>query len=131
MNFHIILKTLVCGAFAVSFLSSASAQGTPTKLDSIGQQTPIVSKSEQKKSKAAKTDMTMKGMDMKGMKMGGDSANKAVENGYYTCPMHPEIHKDQPGNCPICGMTLMYKKVDKDTTTMKNMDQKTMKKEKN
>ncbi|MDM5263368.1 heavy metal translocating P-type ATPase [Sulfurovum sp. XTW-4] len=24
----------------------------------------------------------------------------------YTCPMHPEIIKDGPGNCPICGMSL-------------------------
>jgi Cu+-exporting ATPase len=24
----------------------------------------------------------------------------------YTCPMHPEIREQQPGNCPICGMTL-------------------------
>jgi Cu+-exporting ATPase len=24
----------------------------------------------------------------------------------YTCPMHPEIQLDHPGNCPICGMTL-------------------------
>ncbi|MFL6505481.1 MAG: copper-transporting P-type ATPase [Candidatus Udaeobacter sp.] len=24
----------------------------------------------------------------------------------YTCPMHPEIREDRPGNCPICGMTL-------------------------
>ena len=24
----------------------------------------------------------------------------------YTCPMHPQIRKDAPGNCPICGMTL-------------------------
>ncbi|UPT78460.1 heavy metal translocating P-type ATPase [Sulfurovum sp. XGS-02] len=24
----------------------------------------------------------------------------------YTCPMHPEIIKDQPGSCPICGMSL-------------------------
>ena len=24
----------------------------------------------------------------------------------YTCPMHPEIIRDAPGNCPICGMTL-------------------------
>jgi Cu+-exporting ATPase len=28
---------------------------------------------------------------------------EAVE---YTCPMHPEIVRDHPGNCPICGMTL-------------------------
>lgn len=25
----------------------------------------------------------------------------------YTCPMHPEIVSDQPGNCPKCGMTLV------------------------
>jgi Cu+-exporting ATPase len=24
----------------------------------------------------------------------------------YTCPMHPEIRQPQPGNCPICGMSL-------------------------
>jgi Cu+-exporting ATPase len=24
----------------------------------------------------------------------------------YTCPMHPEIEQDRPGNCPKCGMTL-------------------------
>jgi Cu+-exporting ATPase len=24
----------------------------------------------------------------------------------YTCPMHPEIVRDRPGSCPICGMAL-------------------------
>ena len=24
----------------------------------------------------------------------------------YTCPMHPQIRRPGPGNCPICGMTL-------------------------
>jgi P-type Cu+ transporter len=24
----------------------------------------------------------------------------------YTCPMHPQILQDRPGNCPICGMAL-------------------------
>ncbi len=24
----------------------------------------------------------------------------------YTCPMHPEIRRDRPGSCPICGMAL-------------------------
>jgi Cu+-exporting ATPase len=27
----------------------------------------------------------------------------------YTCPMHPQIVQDHPGNCPICGMTLELK----------------------
>jgi len=25
----------------------------------------------------------------------------------YTCPMHPEVIKDEPGSCPICGMDLI------------------------
>jgi hypothetical protein len=25
----------------------------------------------------------------------------------YTCPMHPEVIKDHPGNCPKCGMKLV------------------------
>ena len=24
----------------------------------------------------------------------------------WTCPMHPQIVRKEPGNCPICGMTL-------------------------
>jgi len=28
---------------------------------------------------------------------------------YYTCPMHPQIKLPQPGECPICGMTLVRK----------------------
>ncbi|HVW96182.1 MAG TPA: HlyD family efflux transporter periplasmic adaptor subunit [Mucilaginibacter sp.] len=27
----------------------------------------------------------------------------------YTCPMHPQVHEDHPGSCPICGMTLVKK----------------------
>ena len=26
----------------------------------------------------------------------------------YTCPMHPEVRQNQPGNCPKCGMTLEF-----------------------
>jgi len=32
------------------------------------------------------------------------SANAKVL--YYTCPMHPSVKADKPGNCPICGMEL-------------------------
>jgi Cu+-exporting ATPase len=28
------------------------------------------------------------------------------EGTVYTCPMHPEIRKTEPGSCPICGMAL-------------------------
>jgi len=31
---------------------------------------------------------------------------QAIPGTIYTCPMHPEIRQDDPGNCPKCGMTL-------------------------
>ncbi len=30
----------------------------------------------------------------------------------YTCPMHPEVQKTEPGKCPGCGMDLIPKKAD-------------------
>src|SRR4051794_3699859 len=29
-----------------------------------------------------------------------------AEGTIWTCPMHPQIRQDHPGNCPICGMAL-------------------------
>ena len=31
---------------------------------------------------------------------------KATPGAIYTCPMHPEIRRNGPGSCPICGMAL-------------------------
>ena len=28
-------------------------------------------------------------------------------NAYYTCSMHPQVHEEHPGNCPICSMKLI------------------------
>jgi Cu+-exporting ATPase len=33
-------------------------------------------------------------------------AEDAAVGAIFTCPMHPEIRQDHPGNCPKCGMTL-------------------------
>lgn len=41
----------------------------------------------------------------------GHESHNAEEKAVYTCPMHPEIIRDAPGSCPICGMDLV-KKVD-------------------
>src|SRR6187549_2798437 len=34
----------------------------------------------------------------------GSASASAVK---YHCPMHPQIVQDGPGDCPICGMTLV------------------------
>ncbi|MBX9582151.1 MAG: copper-translocating P-type ATPase [Gemmataceae bacterium] len=36
-------------------------------------------------------------------RVGGAAPERTVE---YTCPMHPQIVRDGPGTCPICGMVL-------------------------
>ncbi len=44
---------------------------------------------------------------------GAASADSATEHAVrhmdpkYRCPMHPDVVRDQPGECPICGMTLV------------------------
>src|SRR6516162_10101532 len=36
-----------------------------------------------------------------------DQRDRPLPNvGKYTCPMHPEVVSDQPGDCPKCGMAL-------------------------
>src|ERR1700682_3524276 len=34
-------------------------------------------------------------------------AGPVAPGAVYTCPMHPEIVRDAPGHCPICGMALV------------------------
>jgi len=38
----------------------------------------------------------------------GEAAPKppAPKGTIYTCPMHPQVRRTEPGNCPICGMAL-------------------------
>jgi hypothetical protein len=42
-----------------------------------------------------------------------------AEASIYTCPMHPEVQADKPGDCPKCGMPL-EKKEAADTTHMES-----------
>ncbi|MBE0539089.1 MAG: efflux RND transporter periplasmic adaptor subunit [Ignavibacterium sp.] len=52
-----------------------------------------------------------------------DKSNKN-ENEYWTCTMHPQVHKDGPGACPICGMDLIKKVADEtaDVSEKSNME---------
>lgn len=44
------------------------------------------------------------------------------QNVVYTCSMHPQIIRDKPGNCPICGMTLVKKVTDNHSNEDHNID---------
>lgn len=37
----------------------------------------------------------------------GKASTEQVAEVDYTCPMHPSVHSDHPGSCPICGMNLV------------------------
>lgn len=46
-----------------------------------------------------------------------NSSARAHRGALYTCPMHPEIRRNEPGNCPKCGMALEKKVVASETRT--------------
>jgi len=50
-------------------------------------------------------------------KMGG---SKPANVDYYTCTMHPSVHADAPGKCPICGMELVPVMKKKETAKGRN-----------
>lgn len=37
----------------------------------------------------------------------GDPGHAPAAGDVYTCPMHPEVKRNAPGNCPKCGMKLV------------------------
>ncbi|MBA6420944.1 heavy metal translocating P-type ATPase [Pseudomonas sp. 5Ae-yellow] len=46
---------------------------------------------------------------------GSAQAESAPPGAIFTCPMHPEVRQDGPGDCPICGMALEPEEVTADT----------------
>lgn len=52
------------------------------------------------------------------------AAKQEAKTEIYTCPMHPQIIRDKPGNCPICGMELVKKNVNAGQIT--NIDLNTL-----
>ena len=60
----------------------------------------------------------------------GSSSTAKVEsptaNPVYTCPMHPEVQQNHPGECPKCGMTLEPKTVTAGTDDDENAELRDM-----
>lgn len=44
---------------------------------------------------------------------------------HWTCPMHPQIHSDHPGECPICHMKLIQVKVSSEAQTAEQDEPRT------
>lgn len=55
------------------------------------------------------------------------SLSDSIDTKSYTCPMHPEVISDKPGECPKCGMDLILKSEDKNDSTKINMKDMNMK----
>lgn len=52
------------------------------------------------------------------------SAHSETET--YTCPMHPQIIRNKPGNCPICGMKLVKKENNEHKQKINDVDLTTL-----
>jgi len=52
----------------------------------------------------------------------GNHSEKEYQKEVYTCSMHPQIIRDKPGDCPICGMTLIKKVVNDETVNNHSID---------
>lgn len=48
------------------------------------------------------------------------------KDGYWTCTMHPQVHMDKPGSCPICGMDLIKKVADEKPEAVNDKDMANM-----
>jgi len=58
---------------------------------------------------------------------GASRQNEAAAPGaLYTCPMHPEIRQQGPGDCPICGMGLEPEQVSLDNTASPELKDMTL-----
>ncbi|MGO4920134.1 heavy metal translocating P-type ATPase [Maribacter spongiicola] len=114
MDNHIPLKTLQ---------AAMEADGGHYSIHELGAQVPEATKPkavengngvfycpmhcEGEKTYAAPGDCPVCGMDL--VEEASVTTNKGQE---YTCPMHPEVIRDEPGDCPICGMDLVPKQAD-------------------
>src|SRR5438477_318920 len=51
-----------------------------------------------------------------------NQTTKPSDVDYYTCTMHPSVHAEAPGKCPICGMELVPVKKQTSASSGNQMD---------
>ncbi|MEN3369807.1 MAG: hypothetical protein V7609_1950 [Verrucomicrobiota bacterium] len=72
--------------------------------------TPSAARVEQeKKALAGEMKKTSEEMEKTSRELEKKTQQTNPQAFFYTCVMHPEIHQNQPGKCPKCGMTLVKK----------------------
>ena len=69
---------------------------------------PTDTKRERKELAATTTEQGPRSAAASDTSKSGRGWPRSIE---YTCPMHPEIVRDAPGSCPICGMALELRTV--------------------
>ena len=91
-----VLKDPVCGM-------SVTAE-TPHRFEHLGQRYYFCS-AKCRAQFAAEPDKYLTSIGVP-VAAAATAAPVALPGTIYTCPMHPEIRRDRPGTCPICGMAL-------------------------
>lgn len=102
---HLFISAVCVIALLMATVAAGQSTGDSKKHDTEAQSEPSMEK--------------MKPIDMISP---DDTMIKNPQTGYWTCPMHPDIHQSASGNCPICGKNLVFRKSDKYTTRMSSVD---------
>ena len=89
--------------------TAESAQHGDMKMESNKDMPNAPAVGSEKKAVADEMKKTSDEMKRTSEAMKQKSEQTKTQNFYYTCSMHPQIHADKPGKCPICGMTLIKK----------------------
>ncbi len=55
-------------------------------------------------------------LDGSARRRAAEAAARAGDSALFTCPMHPEVRQDGPGDCPLCGMALEPLEISADDT---------------